>query len=338
MHQTHCCSFPRSEGVFWTPLWLGFYWLFIFRKRWISGTLNVLSLQSNVYVLKYRRWEVNRVSPWCISLLWILFFCFLIDVALCKARLAHAVWSTATFLLRYCFFFSRVATFLSVCPLNGARNARKNDVKPFICGAQSVTPNNGVRFESQSVVEHICRKKPWQNKQTVIQRKKSCQGFNLLSAGFISLIVSVSSAALHLLQPLSLMTIFACSQTISRVRASLRSRSVTRRRNTDFISIDKESVCFFFSSEVGTEEASPSLGLWPSQRTWPSQFPVFLCLCREFSTDFLAQLHGFILPSFLPISLPFRSPRSPPGGASLEAPTVLWDICVSEPVNTWNDY
>lgn len=43
------------------------------------------------------------------------------------------------------------------------------------------------------------------------------------------------------------MTIFACSQTMSRVRASLHLRSVTQRRNTDFISIDKESVCVFFS-------------------------------------------------------------------------------------------
>lgn len=30
MHQTHSSNFPRNEGVFWTPLWLGFYWLFFF--------------------------------------------------------------------------------------------------------------------------------------------------------------------------------------------------------------------------------------------------------------------------------------------------------------------
>lgn len=28
MHQTHSSSFPRNQGVFWTPLWLVFYWLF----------------------------------------------------------------------------------------------------------------------------------------------------------------------------------------------------------------------------------------------------------------------------------------------------------------------
>lgn len=53
------------------------------------------------------------------------------------------------------------------------------------------------------------------------------------------------------------MTIFACSQTMSRVRASLRLRSVTRRRNTDFISIDKESVCFFSPAKSGPRRPPP---------------------------------------------------------------------------------
>lgn len=87
----------------------------------------------------------------------------------------------------------------------------------------------------------------------------SWQGFNSLSAGFISLLASVSSAALHFLQPLWLQHDNICllSKTMSRVRASLRLRSVTRRRNTDFISTDKESVCFFSPAKSGPRRPPP---------------------------------------------------------------------------------
>lgn len=47
-HQTHSSSFPRNEGVFWTPLWLAFYFFFFFLKRWILVRVNAHFLWLNL--------------------------------------------------------------------------------------------------------------------------------------------------------------------------------------------------------------------------------------------------------------------------------------------------
>lgn len=102
---------------------------------------------------------------------------------------------------------------------------------------------------------------------------------------------TVSSPLLYfLIIYLSYMTAFDCQ--INR----LRKRSFVTCGKTAFISIDKESLCFLFSSVISGVTRSPPH--WPCHcpRGPDPAFPVFLCICWEFSTDFSAQLHSFILP------------------------------------------
>lgn len=86
-------------------------------------------------------------------------------------------------------------------------------------------------------------------------------------------------------------TVFDC-QIIKRVKK----RSFVTWGKTDFISIDKESVCILFSSVISGVRRSPPHWACHCPRGPAPAFPVFLCICWEFSTDHSAQLRGFILP------------------------------------------
>lgn len=141
---------------------------------------------------------------------------------------------------------------------------------------------------------------------------------------------SVSSSILHF--PIiccSCMKIFACcySKTMSRVRKRLYMCALwPRRGKTDCISRDKR-VCVFSSVKSGPRRPPPHWAC-DSPRGPDPAFPVFLCLCREFSTDFSAQLHDLILPpsslSPLLLYLPDSSLQTlaSPQSVSLGAPSL----------------
>ena len=148
-----------------------------------------------------------------------------------------------------------------------------------------------------------------------------------------TLLVSLLLSALDILSPhflinRSTMTIFACCQTVNRPRKCPKMCALWPGGEY-WLYFHGQRVCVFSSVKSGLRRPPPHWACVCPRGPDPA-FPVFLCLCRECSTDLLAQLLSFILPpsspSFSLLYLP--DPSGLPFGCSSGCPlsSLEWPI------------
>lgn len=196
-----------------------------------------------------------------------------------------------------------VPTFPSTCQLTEVvmPRARENDVKPLIYGARLITPScsEGIMLEAKCVVKHI-HSSPGKHKDEQSFISSRCQDFYCH-------FLSSPSHLLSELDSLSLHWSYVSSSFVTSAWHYLPFvKSMGRIMKLPFVcalwpggenwlNFHRQRACVFSSAKSGPRRPPPHWACDCPRGADPS-FPVFLWLCREFSIDLLALLHGFILP------------------------------------------
>ena len=170
------------------------------------------------------------------------------------------------------------------CPVDHAQLEWRHHAQSLICG--------------EAYSHRMGQKHTWAvmkiNTNIFLEAVRGCTATVLVSL----LLSELDILSPHFLIICSAMTIFACCQNVNWPR-TCPSTCALWPGGENWLYFHGQRVCVFSSAKSGLRRPPPHWACVCPRGPDPA-FPVFLCLCRVFSTDLLAQLHSFILPPSSP--------------------------------------